>query len=171
MGARADFQQETSQTLLSHTLEKGYEWRALCPWHSLRAQESDGWVLKNACACKDSQVWDLAGIFMAPILEIWGWDSSTLGYIIQLSSERARTSSRIQMFSQKKKKKGKEKWAQIHIFMSASLVYRRKEQQSGGWKVELLSKHPRWQVPSPKPQGQGGPPDLWQRHIPSVSGN
>lgn len=31
MGARADFQQETAQTLLSHTLEKGSEGRAVCP--------------------------------------------------------------------------------------------------------------------------------------------
>lgn len=37
--------------------------------------------------------------------EIQGWDSSTLGYIIQLSSDRAKISSRSQMFLQKKKKR------------------------------------------------------------------
>lgn len=104
----------------------------------LRVQRSDQAALRNARTVKGPQVWVLAGASTAPILEIRGWDSSTLDYIIQLSSDRAKTLSRIQMFFQKQK--GKR--TQIHIFMSASLVYRRKERQRGGWEVELLSKHP-----------------------------
>lgn len=59
-----------------------------------------------------------------------GRDSGALGYVTQLSSDRAETLSRIQMFFQKKKKRTGER-TQIHIFMSASLVYGRGEGQGG----------------------------------------
>jgi hypothetical protein len=42
------------------------------------------------------------------------------------------------MFFWKKKRMG----TQVHISMSASLVHRREERQSGGWKRGWLSKHP-----------------------------